>query len=216
MDKSFGYIVVLLIIYFSSVTGKTFAHVPGENLFLHYRPVQYHYSNFANQTFFEEKPEFKSKTRARLYSVTFTSAPLIFARLNSRGINLSDQTGTSIALLSSGILFGPSAGSIYANDWELARNGIFIRTGCSALLLAGHYFRERLEDDEGINIAGLLMQISGGVLLTASSLYDIIFNSAHSVEYHNARVRMEAGLSVHPLFHGNEMPLPGLKVRLSY
>lgn len=165
----------------------------------------------------------KSKSRARWYSVAATTVPMALARLNARGYRLSEQSGTSIILISSGILVGPSAGSIYADDWALANRSMLIRSVSAAILVSGYYIKK----NENLEALGLSLQLSSGLLLAGHALYDIIFLTAHSVEYHNARIRMETGLSffkpeqqtvVTPDREIRRSPklLPGLGIRLFF
>ena len=172
----------------------------------------------------ENAAEKKSKSRARLYSLAATTVPLALAMLNARGYRMSEQSGTSIIMISSGILIGPSAGSIYADDWTLAKQNILIRSFCAALLVSGHFIKRHGNSRS----LGQSLQISSGLLLAGHALYDTIFLSAHSVEYHNARIRMEAGLSFvdpvpqtltrrsDPEIHTTPKLLPGLGIRLLF
>lgn len=172
----------------------------------------------------EEVPEFKSKLRARLYSAAATTIPLALARFNARGYRISEQTGTSIVLISSGILVGPSAGSIYADDWTLAKRSILVRSASAAVMISGHFMR----DNEDTEVLGSSLLISSGLLLAGHALYDMMFLSAHSVDYHNAGIRLGAGLSFHnPIpqawkrMSGNTVQrypdlLPGLNIRLFF
>ena len=139
----------------------------------------------------EDNPELKSKTRAQVYSIAATTVPLVLARLSARGPRLSEQTGTSILLFATGVILGPSAGSIYADDWELAGRSIKIRTASTAFSASGYFIRQSNISES----LGLIMMVSGGLLLAGHALYDILFLSAHSVNYHNARLRLEAGLT---------------------
>lgn len=141
----------------------------------------------------EDVPGFKSKTRARLYSAISTTVPVALARLNARGFRPSEQSGTSILLFASGSIVGPSAGSIYADDWDLAKRSILIRSFNAAILTSGHYMK-RNEDLESLG-SGLML--SGAAFLIGHALYDIFFLSAHSVEYSNAMIKIQAGLSFH-------------------
>lgn len=139
-------------------------------------------------------PQFKSKTRARLYSAGYTALPILLARGMSIGYRLSDQSASSLLLITSGIIVGPSGGSLYADDWNLARRSILIRSVCTAFIIAGHFARNK--DNEFSEDAALVMQVSSGLFLAGHALYDIFFLSAHSVEYYNLRIRMETGLSI--------------------
>jgi len=159
-------------------------------------------------------PELKSKTRARLYSAGYTLLPLILARGFASSYRISDQSVSSSLIISSGLLIGPSAGSIYADDWSLVRRNIFIRSGSAALLVSGYIINGNQNLDD--NVAGLLMQIAGGFLLTTNVLYNIIYISAHSVDYYNARIKIEAGLSYYTYLPGSSNYLPGLQVRLIF
>ncbi len=170
-----------------------------------------------------ETTEKKSKSRARLYSIAATTVPMALAMLNARGYRLSEQSGTSIILISAGILVGPSAGSIYADDRALANRSILIRSASAAILVSGHFIKK----NENLEALGLGLQFSSGLFLAGHALYDIFFLSAHSVEYHNATIRMEAGLSFFnpvqqtvqtpdPELRINPKLLPGLGIRLSF
>lgn len=139
--------------------------------------------------------ELKSKKAARIYSVVFTAAPLALSRVASHGWKLSDQSITSMFLISAGTTFGPAAGSIYAEDWSIIRNGIISRTASLGLMVGGSYLREQYEDDKHRNSIGSVMLITGLVIFTGSAVYDIFRVSAHSVDYYNARVRLRTGVS---------------------
>lgn len=134
---------------------------------------------------------FKSKTRARMYSTAATTIPVALARLNARGFHPSEQSGTSLLLLASGMIAGPSAGSFYADDWNLAQRSMLIRSSGASVLVAGYYMR----DYEDIESLGSGMMLSGAAFLVSHALYDIFFLSAHSVDYYNAKVKLQAGLS---------------------
>lgn len=173
-----------------------------------------------------EKPELKSKTRARLHSAGYTAVPILLARGISKGFRLSDQSGTSMALLTAGIIAGPSAGSIYADDWDLAKRSMVLRSVSTTLIVAG-YFIHRADDDLSKGV-GLAMQIIGGTFLTGHALYDIIFLSAHSVDYYNMQVRLKAGMTLNSSMpaewsewtgnspRSNLKQLPEFKIRLFF
>ena len=139
--------------------------------------------------------ELKSKKTARIYSVVFTAVPIALSRVASHGWKLSDQSITSMFLISSGTIFGPAAGSIYADDWSITRNGIISRTASLGLMVGGSFLREQYEDDKHRNSVGSVMLITGLVVFTGSAVYDIFRVSAHSVDYYNARVRVRTGVS---------------------
>ncbi len=162
----------------------------------------------------DEIPEQKSRARARIYSVVFTTVPISLSRVASKGWALSDQSITSLFLISSGALFGPSAGSIYADDWSLARNGIYIRSACALVVLAGAVMREKYADDSHLKSVGTVAQLTGLGFLAGSALYDIIFVSVHSVDYHNVRIRLDAGISTVSSLEKPMSVHPGFVLRL--
>ncbi|MEX2632848.1 MAG: hypothetical protein WD267_02360 [Balneolales bacterium] len=139
-----------------------------------------------------DHPELKSKTHARFHSLGYTTLPILLARAMSIGFKPSDQTGSSLLLISTGIIIGPSGGSLYADDWNLAKKSILIRSVSAGVTVSGYL----LKDAETTKYLGQVMQIAGGILLAGHALYDILILSAHSVDYYNLRVRMEAGLSM--------------------
>ncbi len=201
---------------------NAFVHEPDSAMFN--RASDKAISYILNPEIEEEVPEFKSKSLARLHSVAFTTIPLALARLNSRGYRLPEQSGTSILLIIPAVIVGPSAGSIYSDDWPLARRSIIIRSSTFSMLVSGYFIRQN-EDFEAL---GLSLLVSSGLLLAFHSLYDIIFLSSHSVDYYNARIRMETGLTIHNLIpqeweqmsahqaQKNVNPLPSLNIRLFF
>ncbi len=134
---------------------------------------------------------FRSKTRARLYSVAAIGIPTAFAIVTSRGYQLSRPTGSSILMMATGWLIGPSTGSIYADDWQLARRSMAIRAIGAAVIISGYVLSENGPDID----TGRLMQIAGAGFLAGHAIYDTIVLSAHSVEYHNLTLKIEAGIS---------------------
>jgi len=134
---------------------------------------------------------FRSKTRARMYSAAAICIPTAFAIVTSRGYQLSKPTGSSILMMASGWLVGPSAGSIYADDWQLARRSMAIRTIGAVVMISGYVLSENGPDSD----AGQIMQIAGAGFLAGHALYDAIVLSAHSVDYYNLTLKIEAGIS---------------------
>lgn len=160
-------------------------------------------------------PELKSKKTARIYSAVFTAAPIALSRIASNGWKLSDQSITSMFLISAGVVLGPSAGSIYANDWNITKNGIISRTASLGLVVGGSLLREQYTDDNHIRSIGSVMQITGLVVFAGSAIYDIVRVSAHSVEYHNARVRLETGFSEISDLQGGVLFYPDAGIRVN-
>ena len=137
----------------------------------------------------------KSRSRARMLSAVFTTVPIGLSRFASKGWELSDQSITSMFLIASGAIMGPSAGSIYADDWGIIRNGVITRSLSMSLVVAGSILTENHADDNHLLSVGRTLQITGLVFFTGSVLYDTIVVSAHSVDYHNANIRMGVGAS---------------------
>ncbi len=97
---------------------------------------------------------------------------------------------------------GPSAGSIYADDWGIIRNGVITRSLSTSLVVAGSILRENHADDNHLLSIGRVLQLTGLVFFAGSTLYDTIVVSAHSVDYHNANVRIGVGAStIGPVFN---------------
>lgn len=142
-----------------------------------------------------ETAELKSRSKARMYSAVFTTVPIGLSRIASNGWELSDQSITSMFLIASGAIMGPSAGSIYADDWGIIRNGVITRSLSMSLVVAGSILTENHADDNHLLSVGRTLQITGLVFFTGSVLYDTIVVSAHSVDYHNANIRMGVGAS---------------------
>lgn len=142
-----------------------------------------------------EATDFKSKSNARMYSAVFTSVPIGMSRIASNGWKLSDQSITSMFLLVSGSIMGPSAGSIYADDWSIIRNGVITRSLSLALVITGSILNEQHNNADNLLILGRVLRFTGLGIFAGSAFYDTIFVSAHSVEYQNARIRMEMGAS---------------------
>lgn len=187
--------IILSLFYAATGPGKATASVPGSDSAELYRCC----NEITSHILMPEKQgvgaELKSKTRARMYSAASVTVSIALARLNARGFRPSEQSGTSLLLLASGLIAGPSAGSMYADDWDLAKKSMLIRSCSATALVAGHYMR-RNENLESL-ASGLML--SGAAFLAGHALYDIFFLSAHSVEYYNARLKIQPGLSYHEL-----------------
>lgn len=194
------YILICAIVFvisavFITSAGRANAMTADANTGLLCRFCENKDSRFLNwhvQGMVPESPGFKSKSRARLYSAGYTVLPIVLARGMSNGYRLSDQSSASVLLIASGIIAGPSGGSIYADDWNLARRSIIIRSVSAAFIVSGYLIRDHVSQ-EG---PGLVMMVSGGLFMTGHALYDILFLSAHSVDYYNMRIRLEAGLTM--------------------
>ena len=163
-----------------------------------------------------ETPDLKSKSKARMYSVVFTTVPIGLSRIASNGWKLSDQSITSMFLIVSGSVMGPSAGSIYADDWGIIRNGVITRSLSLALIITGSILNEQHSNDDHLLNLGRVLQFTGLGFFAGSALYDTIFVSAHSIEYHNARVRMEMGASTIGTQQDGMTAYPDLRVHFFF
>jgi hypothetical protein len=163
-----------------------------------------------------EPVELKSRPMARIYSAVFTTVPIGLSRFASKGWKLSDQSITSMFLLTSGAIFGPSAGSIYADDWGIIRNGIISRSLSMSLMVGGSVLRENHADDNHLLSIGRVLQLTGLVFFAGSAIYDTIVVSAHSVDYHNATIRMGVGASSVGTRHHEMTVYPDFRIHLFF
>jgi hypothetical protein len=160
--------------------------------------------------------ELKSRSTARMYSAVFTTVPIGLSRFASNGWQLSDQSITSMFLIASGAIFGPSAGSIYAEDWGIIRNGVISRSLSMSLIVTGSILNEKHSNDNHLSSLGRVFQISGLVFFAGSALYDAIIVSAHSVDYYNASIRMGVGTSAVSKFHDEWNIYPDFRVQFFF
>jgi len=163
--------------------------------------------------------DLKDPSRARLLSTTATLVPLAVAGAVAtipRGRSQARDVVSGI-LATAGLLAGPSAGSIYADNWSRARRGMLIRTGGGALALAGVTVLAASAfggGDDRMGVAGHLVFGSGAAVVVGSAVYDIVRSSVRSVEEHNEAVRTSRSVSVTPWMPGEGGA--GLQVRISF
>ncbi|TVQ66333.1 MAG: hypothetical protein EA363_13075 [Balneolaceae bacterium] len=111
---------------------------------------------------------------------------------------------------------GPSAGSIYADDWGIIRNGVITRTLSMSLVVTGSILSENHADDNHLLSVGRVLQVTGLVFFTGSALYDTIVVSAHSVDYHNANIRMGVGASTVRTLHNEWTAYPDFRIHFYF
>ena len=126
----------------------------------------------------------KSKSRAVLYSLISTAAPV--------GAGLLADGDFGIFLISAGITVGPTAGIAYADDLNRAALGMGIRSGGGGLAAIGLLLNmiETIAGDEGLT-AGNVLIFSGLSMTGISMMYDIFFESRYAVERYNENLRQE-------------------------
>ena len=129
---------------------------------------------------------------------------------------MSDQSITSMFLIISGSVMGPSSGSIYADDWGIIRNGVITRSLSLALVITGSILNEYYHDDDHLLSIGRVMQLTGLGFFAGSAIYDTFFVSAHSVQYHNARVKMGVGISSIGSLQSEVKNYPDLQIKLPF
>jgi len=159
-----------------------------------------------------ETADLKSRSKARMYSAVFTTVPIGLSRVASKGWKLSDQSITSMFLIASGAIMGPAAGSIYAEDWAIIRNGVITRSLSMSLAVTGSMLRENDSNDNHLLTVGRVLQLTGLVFFAGSALYDTIIVSAHSVDYHNANIRMGVGASTVATLHNEWTVYPDFRI----
>lgn len=103
------------------------------------------------------------------------------------------SAGTSVVLMpvaGLGIIVGPGAGSIYADDWQRAKLGIGIRSA-SLILVAGIALSGSKTKNEVIVMNG------AGIVLFGSALFDIFYTSVKSVnEYNEKKLQTQKMITV--------------------
>jgi len=163
--------------------------------------------------------DLKDRSRARLLSTTATLVPLAVAGAVAtvpRGRSQARDVVSGV-LATGGLLVGPSAGSIYADDGSRARRGMLIRTGGGVMALLGVTVLAASAfggGGDGMGAVGYLVFGSGAAVVVGSAAYDIVRSSVRSVEEHNQVVQASQAVSVAPW-----MPQDGgagVQVRISF
>ena len=111
--------------------------------------------------------DYKSETRALLYSLIATSAPI--------GVGLLADNEVRAMFLAFGVSIGPSMGIAYAGDIERSALGMGVRTsgvGIAALGGLFHMCDSILNNDA--STAGDIMIVGGLSVTGVSMLYDIL------------------------------------------
>ena len=152
-----------------------------------------------------------------LFPVTETSN--MFTHSDSTGLK---KTGTAVLLSAGstivlapvagiGLIVGPSAGSIYAEDWQAVRWGVGIRTA-SIGVIAGSALAY-----DGSLLFDTYMAAFGSILL-GSIVYDTFFMSRKSVRKYNDQLQ-SAGrglqLTVRP-WAGAQRVSPGISLHIRF
>jgi hypothetical protein len=168
-------------------------------------------------------PDLKSKAIARGLSFGATAA--------TAGVGVSAVRNQNhrrgLILIGSGLLFGPSAGLLYAEAPGRALRGIGIRASIgagSALLTVGSAVVVESREGSWAALGTLVVGVLGGTgLILAHGLYESFGVSAQAVEAHNASVREAASRSRSPSTSVSVQPwasprsgTPGLQVRVLF
>ena len=127
--------------------------------------------------------DYKSKTRALLYSIIATSAPI--------GVGLLADNKVGALFLAFGVSIGPSMGIAYTGDIEPAL-GVGIRTSGVGIAAVGGYFHvyDSIFNIDASAVSDIM--IVGGLSLTAvSMLYDIFIESPRAVRRYNERLEQD-------------------------
>jgi hypothetical protein len=128
--------------------------------------------------------EYKSKSRAVLYSLASTALPA------GLGAIVSGDAGAALVVI--GVAAGPSAGIAYAGDYGRAGTGMGIRASGAGIATVGAlvYLFESFEVGGSQPVGNFL--IAGGLSLTGmSALYDIFIGSPKAVERYNERLERD-------------------------
>jgi hypothetical protein len=170
---------------------------------------------------FENDMQRKSVSHARWNAIGFTFVPIFLGSViypsgsDEDGSEFREIAGSIMVL--GGIVIGPSAGSIYADDWRRATYGMIIRSGGILVASAGvgALISGALGSDDSVAGLGVVL-FAGGLAVTAGSMiYDIILSSQRSVEDYNRRHQGRAELSVLPWFEANS-GRPGFTLNLRF
>lgn len=159
----------------------------------------------------EPESEFKTVKMARFRSIGYTLGTLVLGSslVYSTDGGESSFVGTAGGLIAlGGFIVGPSAGSIYADDWSRTIRGIIIRSGAFVTAAVGAVFV--LDVAFGGNGSsgelGMIMVIGGTITGVGSMLYDTFFSSRNSVEEYNQRAKLRHGkttVQLYPWMRGN-------------
>ena len=169
------------------------------------------------------RPDLKSKAIARGLSFGASATAVGVGVWDLKRLNRR----RGLILIGSGLLFGPSAGLLYAEAPDRALRGIGIRAGIgagTALVTVG----SALAVESGNGSWAALGVLAGGVLggtgfVAAHALYDTFRGAGQAVEAHNESVRTEisqsgsasASVSVQP-WASPRSGTPGLQVQVSF
>ena len=168
------------------------------------------YSSHVNVNYLDsetELPSEKSEYVALAWSFGSATIPTLPAVL------FEPNFGT-ITLFVAGILAGPSAGSLYAEDWTRAGQGMLIRgTGAGVAVIGAYVGGIRIFDDP--ESVGQIILFLGLGVVAGSALYDIFGTSVQSVEDYNDQLRGEQSISIMPWFD-SETHSPGLRISYNF
>jgi hypothetical protein len=126
------------------------------------------------------------------YEIMFDQFP-DSVQLKKPGHAVLISAGATIVLMpvaGMGIIVGPGAGSVYADDWKRAKTGIGIRS-VSLILVAGIALSGSKTRNEKI------LMNSAGIVLFGSALFDIFYTSVKSVnEYNEKKLQSQKMITV--------------------
>lgn len=128
--------------------------------------------------------EYKSETRALLYSLIATSAPI--------GVGFLADNEVGAVFLAFGVSIGPSMGIAYTGDIERAALGVGIRTSGVGIAALGGFFHvfDSIFNNDASTVGDIM--IVGGLSLTGvSMLYDIFIESPRAVRRYNERLEQD-------------------------
>ena len=172
---------------------------------------------------FGDKQVHAQKFTPSLYAEAFTSydnssndrkSETLAVTLSTLGVAVpagASIVGSSPGLFLTGILIGPSVGSLYASDrWRFFR-GILIRSAAGGVSMYGielildetlgrasFFGGESEEMNESRYRTGWVLLVAGGVGALISTFYDIAVSSVSSVEDYNADLQNESAFNIEP------------------
>lgn len=156
----------------------------------------------------------KSEKTAKMLTVAVPSAAILIGSVFRK----SDFGFTMIA---TGVLFGPSAGNVYAENFESVAKGISLRAGGVGLMAVGVYvgllefmFAAHFKDGErSMGFWPKTLIIGGAGLIIYSWVFDY-FKSAKNVREYNSGYEKPA-FALSPVYFPKEKA-PGISVSLSF
>lgn len=149
----------------------------------------------------------KSKSRAVLYSLISTAAPV--------GAGLLADGDFGVFLVSAGITVGPMAGILYGEDLGRAALGVGVRSSGGGLAAVGAllHLLEVFSGNDGLTVGDVFI-FTGLSITGISTLYDIFFESRYAVERYNENLRQEE-IELNPWINPS-MGAAGLSLKVGF